>query len=51
MRPTRKTLWVALGVSVLALRVSVGTGFYGGWSPRGPATIEGMLLMNVGILT
>jgi len=24
--------------------------FYGGWGPCGPATIEGMLLMSVGIL-
>jgi hypothetical protein len=50
MRPTRKTLWVVLGASVLALLGSVGTTLYGGWGPCGPAKIEGMLLMTVGIL-
>ena len=34
----------------MALLASIGTGFYGGWGPCGPATIEGMLLMSVGIL-
>ncbi len=28
----------------------MGTGFYGGWGPCGPATVEGMILMIVGIL-
>jgi hypothetical protein len=46
----RRRLWVALGLSVLALLVAIGTGFYGGWGPCGPATVEGMFLMAVGIL-
>ena len=50
MRPTRKTLWVVLGVSVLPLLGSVRTTLYGDWGPCGPATIAGMLLMTVGIL-
>lgn len=50
MKLTRKRLWTVLGASVLALLAAVGTGFYGGWGPCGPATIEGMLLMIVGIL-
>jgi hypothetical protein len=50
MRPTRNALWVVLGLSVLALIASIGTGFYGGWGPCGPATIEGMLLVTAGIL-
>jgi len=50
MTQTRKRLRVALGLSALALLASIGTGFYGGWGPCGPATIEGMLLMSVGIL-
>ena len=50
MTQTRKRLWVVLGLSALALLASIGTGFYGGWGPCGPATIEGMLLMSVGIL-
>jgi hypothetical protein len=50
MRQTRRPLWVVLGLSVLALLASIATGFYGGWAPCGPATIEGMILMTVGIL-
>jgi hypothetical protein len=50
MTLTRKRLWVVLGLSALALLAAIGTGFYGGWGPCGPATIEGMLLMSVGIL-
>jgi len=50
MRPTRKPLWVVLGISVLALLSSIGTGFYRGWGPCGPASVEGMLLMTIGIL-
>ena len=50
MRQTRRPLWVVLGLSVLALLTSIATGFYGGWGPCGPATIEGMILMTVGIL-
>ena len=50
MTLTRKRLWVVLGLSALALLASIGTGFYGGWGPCGPATIEGMRLMSVGIL-
>jgi hypothetical protein len=50
MRQTRRPLWVVLGLSVLALLASIATGFYGGWGPCGPATIEGMILMTVGIL-
>ena len=34
----------------MALLGAIGTGFYGGWGPCGPATVEGMLLMTVGIL-
>jgi len=49
MRP-RKRLWVVLGISILALLASIGSGFYAGWGPCGPATIEGILLMIVGIL-
>ena len=50
MRQMRKSLWAVLGGSVVALLASIATGFYGGWGPCGPATIEGMLLMTVGIL-
>ena len=50
MRHTRKPLWVAFGLSVLALLASIGTGFYRGWGPCGPATVGGMLLMTAGIL-
>ena len=50
MRQMRKPLWAVLGLSVLALLASIATGFYGGWGPCGPATIEGMILMTVGIL-
>ena len=50
MRQMRKPLWAGLGLSVLALLASIATGFYGGWGPCGPATIEGMILMTVGIL-
>ena len=50
MRNVRMRVWVALGLSVLALLAAIGTGFYGGWGPCGPATVEGMLLMTVGIL-
>jgi hypothetical protein len=50
MRPIRKSLWISLGVSVLALLAAIGTGFYHGWGPCGPATAEGMILMTVGIL-
>lgn len=50
MRQMRKPLWAVLGLSVLALLASIATGFYGGWGPCGPATIEGMVLMAVGIL-
>ena len=50
MRQTRRPLWVVLGLAVLALVASIATGFYGGWGPCGPATIEGMILMTVGIL-
>ena len=46
----RMRVWVVLGLSVLALLAAIGTGFYGGWGPCGPATGEGMLLMAVGIL-
>jgi hypothetical protein len=46
----RKSLWAILGLSVVALIASIGAGFYGGWGPCGPATIEGMLLMTVGII-
>jgi uncharacterized membrane protein len=50
MRQTRRPLWVVLGLSVLTLLASIATGFYGGWGPCGPATIEGMILMTVGII-
>ena len=50
MRDTRMRVWVVLGPSVLALLAAIGTGFYGGWGPCGPATVEGMVLMTVGIL-
>jgi len=50
MRQTRMSLRAVLGASVVALLASIVTGFYGGWGPCGPATIEGMLLMTVGIL-
>jgi hypothetical protein len=50
MRSTRKLLWISLAVSVLALLASIGTGFYHGWGPCGPATIEGMILMTAGML-
>ena len=50
MRQMRKPLWAVLGLSVLALLASIATGFYGGWGPCGPGTIEGMILMTVGIL-
>jgi len=50
MTQTRKRLWVLWGLSALALLASIGTGFDSGWGPCGPATIEGMLLMSVGIL-
>jgi hypothetical protein len=49
MRSMRRRLWVAFGLSGLALLAAIGTGFYGGWGPCGPATIEGMLF-TVGIL-
>jgi hypothetical protein len=45
-----KVRWLFLGVSVLALLASIGSGLYGGWGPCGPATLEGMILMAVGIL-
>jgi hypothetical protein len=50
MRNVRMRAWVAFGLSVVALLAATGTGFYGGWGPCGPATVEGMLLMTVGIL-
>ena len=50
VRQTRKSLWAVFGGSVVALLASIASGFYGGWGPCGPATIEGMLLMTVGIL-
>jgi len=50
MRNMRRRLWVAFGLSGLALLVAISTGFYGGWGPCGPATVEGMFLMAVGIL-
>jgi hypothetical protein len=50
VRPMRKRIWMAFGVSVLVLLAAVGIGFYGGWGPCGPSTVEGMLLMIVGIL-
>jgi hypothetical protein len=50
MGQMRKPLWAVLGLSILALLASIATGFYGGWGPCGPATIEGMILMTVGIL-
>jgi len=43
-------VWVAFALSVLGLLAAIGTGFYGGWGPCRPATVEGMLLMTVGIL-
>ena len=49
MRRTQKLLWM-LAVSILALLASIGTGFYHGWGPCGPATIEGMILMTAGML-
>ena len=50
MRNMRGRLWTAFGLSALALLAAIGTGFYGGWGPCGPATVEGMVLMTVGIL-
>jgi len=50
MRNMRGRLWIAFGLSALALLAAIGTGFYGGWGPCGPATVEGMVLMTVGIL-
>ena len=50
MRRTQKRLWIVLGASVLALFASLGMGFFGGWGPCGPATVEGIILMTVGIL-
>ena len=50
VRQTRKSLWAVFGGSVVALLASIASGFYGDWGPCGPATIEGMLLMTVGIL-
>jgi hypothetical protein len=50
MRNARTRAWVVLGLSVVALLAAIGTGFYGGWGPCGPATVEGMLLMTIGIL-
>ena len=50
MRNVRMRVWVAFGLSVVSLLAAIGTGFYGGWGPCGPATVEGMLLMTVGIL-
>ena len=50
MRNMRGRLWTAFGLSALALLAAIGTGFYGGWGPCGPATVEGMVLMTIGIL-
>ena len=50
MRNMRGRLWTAFGLSALALLAAIGTGFYGGWGPCGPATVEGLVLMTVGIL-
>jgi hypothetical protein len=50
MRNVRMRVWLAFGLSVVALLAAIGTGFYGGWGPCGPATVEGMLLMTVGIV-
>jgi len=50
MKNMRGRLWIAFGLSALALLAAIGTGFYGGWGPCGPATVEGMVLMTVGIL-
>jgi hypothetical protein len=50
MRNMRGRLWIVFGLSALALLAAIGTGFYGGWGPCGPATVEGMVLMAVGIL-
>jgi len=50
MKNMRVRLWIGFGLSTLALLAAIGTGFYGGWGPCGPATVEGMVLMTVGIL-
>ena len=50
IRHSRRPLWVVLGLSVLALLASIAMGFNGGWGPCGPGTIEGMILMTLGIL-
>jgi hypothetical protein len=50
MRGMRMRAWIASGLSVVALLGAVANGFYAGWGPCGPATVEGLVLMTVGIL-